>query len=163
LPVTDQEILDYYSFSNQKIKISFVQFLSEKFKDSVKLDETAMEKYFNEHKERYRVPEKIKIAYIVMDPDTFGGEAKITDLEVEGYYEDNLERYKQEGQVRVRHILFEIDQDAPEEKEKEVRERALSVLKKAREGEDFASLANTQKGRPAKKVETLAIFQGVKW
>jgi peptidyl-prolyl cis-trans isomerase D len=151
LPVTDQEVLDYYSFSNQKIKISFVQFLSENFKDSVKLDDTAMEKYFNERKEQYRVPEKIKIAYVVMDPDTFRGEAKITDLEIEGYYEENLERYKQEGQVRARHILFEIDQDAPEEKEKEVRERALSVLKKAHEGEDFASLASKYSEGPTRE------------
>ena len=62
LPLSEQEVLDRYTFSNQQVKISFIQFLPETFKDSVKMDQTLMEDYFKEHKEEYRIPEKIKIA-----------------------------------------------------------------------------------------------------
>ncbi|UCF57505.1 MAG: SurA N-terminal domain-containing protein, partial [Deltaproteobacteria bacterium] len=70
-PVTEQELSDHYTFSNQKVKISFVQFLPKNFEKSVKYDPKSMEEYFDEHKEKYRVPEKIKIAYITIDPDKF--------------------------------------------------------------------------------------------
>jgi peptidyl-prolyl cis-trans isomerase D len=159
LPVTDQEVLDHYTFSNRKVKISFVQFLPEKFKKSVKFDPTAMEKYFDEHKEEYRVPDKIKIAHITIDPSKFRDQVAVKDREVEDYYEENLEVFKQKRQVRARHILFKLAQDAPEQEEEKVKEKALSVLKRAREGDDFAALAKKHsEGPTAKKGGDLGYF-----
>ena len=62
--VTDHEVLDQYTHTNEKIKVSFVQFKPDKFKDSVKTDEDAMKAFFEKNKEDYRIPEKIKIAYL---------------------------------------------------------------------------------------------------
>lgn len=158
-PVTEQEVLDQYTFSNQKVKISFVQFLPKTFEKSVTVDPKSMEAYFEEHKEEYRVPEKIKITYITIDPDTFKGEVSITDQRVEDYYEDNKEMFSQEKEVRARHILFKLDQNAQEEEEKEVREKASMVLEKARKGEDFADLAKTySEGPTAQKGGDLGYF-----
>ena len=151
LPVTDQEILDYYTFSNEKVKISFVQFFPDDFKESVQLDQAAMEKYFNEHREDYRVPQKIKIAYILFDPDEFREKVTATDQQISDYYEDNIEMFKQEKQVNARHILFKVDQDAPDEEAGKIREKALLVLQKARQGEDFEGLAREYSEGPSGK------------
>ena len=151
LPVTDQETLDHYVFSNGKVKIGFVKFLPEQFKEAVQTDQTSLEKYFKDHLEEYRIPEKIKIAYILIDPDAFKGKVVIQDQEVNNYYEDYLESFKQKKQVRARHILFKLDRDASKEEEEKVREKASSVLEKARTGEDFIALAKEYSEGPTAK------------
>lgn len=151
LSVTNQEIVDQYTFSNEKVKISFVKFLPETFKGSVKGDQTSMMEYFNEHKEGYRIPDKIKIAYILFDPKKFEDQVTITDQHLNDYYEDNLEMFKQQHQVNARHILFKLDEDATKEEEEKVKEKALAVLEKARKGEDFATLATKHSEGPSAK------------
>lgn len=158
-PVTEQEVLDQYTFSNQKVKISFVQFLPENFEKSVALEPQSTKSYFEEHKEEYRVPEKIKIAYITIDPKAFKGDAGITDQQVEDYYEENREMFKQEKEVRARHILFKLAQNAPVEEEEKVKEKASRVLEKARAGGDFAKLAKKySEGPTAPKGGDLGYF-----
>ena len=158
-PVTEQEVLEQYTFSNQKVKISFVTFQPKDFEKSVVVEPQAMESYFEEHKEEYRVPEKIKIAYITMDPNAFKSEVNITDQEVEDYYEENTEAFKQEKQIRARHILFKLDPNAPEEEVEKVRKKAFVVLEKARAGKNFADLAKKySEGPSAQKGGDLGYF-----
>lgn len=153
LAVSDQEVLDQYRYHNQKIRISFVRFSPEQFKESVQIDEPAMEKYFQEKKEKYRIPEKVKLAYIVIDPEEFRNEdqARLTGEEVSDYYDENLELFQEEKQVSARHILFKLGQEAPPEEEKRVKEKARGVLERARKGEDFASLAREYSEGPTGK------------
>jgi peptidyl-prolyl cis-trans isomerase D len=151
LVVTDPELLDYYTFTHEQIKVSFVQFKPDMFKKSVQPDPTSMEAFFNEHKEDYRVPDKIKVAYLTVDPDRFKDQVKVSDLEVKDYYEYNLEMFREPEKVRARHILFKLAPDASEATEKKVREKAEKVLKEARKGKDFAALARKYSEGPSKK------------
>jgi peptidyl-prolyl cis-trans isomerase D len=139
--VTDQELLDDYTFDNEKVMISFVQFLPKDFESSVVYEPKALEDYFGEHKEEYRMPEKIQIAFITIDPNAFKEEVLVSDEDVKDYYEQNINAYREEKQVKARHILFRLEENATEEEEEKVRERALSVLEKAQGGDDFAELA----------------------
>jgi peptidyl-prolyl cis-trans isomerase D len=150
ITVTDQDVLDYYTYSNEKIKIGFVEFLPENYKGAVKVSDEAMEKYFQENQEMYRIPEKIKTAYVVFDPEGLRGSVKIQDRDVQDFYNENNAMFTEEREVKVSQILFKLDEDASEEQESKVREKALSVLKKAREGEDFASLARKHSEDPSK-------------
>ena len=148
--VTDQEILDHYTYTNEKIKISFVQFSPDQFKKSIKPDQKAMEEFFKERRDEYRVPEKIKLGYLMIDTKTFEGKVKVTDQEIKDHYELNRTGFFEPKQVRARHILFKLSQEANEEKEKRVREMAKLVLEKAREGKDFAALAKEYSEGPSK-------------
>ncbi len=141
LPVTDNEVLDQYNYNKQQIKIGYVHFQPEKLKESVTLDQSKLGPFFDDRKENYRVPEKIKLAYIVIDPETFKENAVPSEQQITEYYEDNQEMFKQEKEVKARHILFKLSKDTSEEEEKKIKEKALSVLKMAREGDDFDALA----------------------
>jgi peptidyl-prolyl cis-trans isomerase D len=141
LVVSDQEVLDQYTYYNQRVKIGFVRFPKMDYMDSVKIDQGLMIKYFEEHREGYRIPEKVKIAYIAFDPRDFRDQVKLDDQEIEYYYEDNQDQFTRERQINARHILFSVPSDASAEQEEKVKEKALSVLEKAREGQDFSELA----------------------
>ena len=150
MPVTDNEVLDQYTYAQEKVKIGYVQFQPDKFKKDVKMDPAGLGSFFEEHKEDYRVPEKIKVVYIVLDPETFKASVTPTDQQISEYYEDNIEKFRQEKEVKARHILFKLSKDASQEEEKKVKEKALSVLKMAREGKDFDTLAKEYSEGPTK-------------
>ena len=151
MPVTDNEVLDQYTYAQEKVKIGYVQFQPDKFKKDVKMDPAGLGSFFEEHKEDYRVPEKIKVVYIVLDPETFKASVTPTDQQISEYYEDNIEKFRQEKEVKARHILFKLSKDASQEEEKKVKEKALSVLKMAREGKDFATLAKKYSEGPTRE------------
>ena len=150
LNITDREILEYYTFANEKVKIAFVEFNPENFKDSVKIDEARLNAYFEKNKEQYRIPEKISVVYLEVDPKDFGGEIEITEKEIESYYEYNAKMYSQPKQVKAKHILFKVAQDDIKEVKNSAKERAGKVLEKARKGEDFAALAKEYSEGPSK-------------
>ena len=150
LNITDREILEYYTFANEKVKIAFVEFNPENLKKSVKIDEAQLNKYFEKNKEQYRVPEKVSVVYLEIDPKNFEGEVEITEKEVESYYEYNAKIYSQPKQVKARHILLKSDQDDSQEVKNSTQKRAGKVLEKARKGADFAALAKEYSEGPSK-------------
>lgn len=148
-PLTEQEVLDLYTFANQKVKIGFVQFDPELFKDGVEVEETALESYFEENKEQYRSPEKIRVAYVTFDPEAFKSDLNVAEEQVQYYYEDHINTFKEAKQVKARHILFTVAEDAGDEEAEKARAEALEVLKEARAGEDFAELAGKHSKCPS--------------
>jgi peptidyl-prolyl cis-trans isomerase D len=141
LALSDQEVKDMYIYANQKVKISFIRFSPDEFISSVNIDKSMVDKFFEEHKENYRVPPKVKLAYITVDPRSFTGQVTLAEDDIKNYYEDNTEAFKEAKQLKARHILFYLAGDASEDTEKAVKEKAASVLAKARAGEDFSTLA----------------------
>jgi peptidyl-prolyl cis-trans isomerase D len=150
LDVTEQGVLEYYTFVKEKIKIGFVEFKPEDFKKSVKFDQAALKEYFDSHKESYRVPKKIKVTYIEIAPKDFKGGINVSEKEIQSFYEYNNEAYSQPKQVKARHILFKLAEDALKEAEDKVKKAAEEVLAKARQGENFAELAGEYSQGPTK-------------
>lgn len=145
---TDQEVLDQYTYLNEKVNIRYVQFQRDSFKDDVKIDENAMVTYFEENKIQYRIPEKIKIATLVFDPADFEASVFLPEQQVVDYYDLNRDRYEEKKEVKARHILIKINPGATEEEVQAAKEKATSVLEEARSGKDFAELAKAYSEGP---------------
>ncbi len=150
LPVTDEEALEFYTFTNQQVKISFLTVSPDRFLDSIDFGPEELEAFFIENREEYRIPDQVRVAYIEVSPEPFLERAQVAEEEIRAYYEENLDRYEEKKQVKARHILFRLGQEASEEEEDKVLEKALEVLQKAREGEDFAELARTHSEGPTR-------------
>ena len=160
LPIIDTEIMDYYTYQKEKINIGFVSFNPRDFKGKIELNETEMEDYFTENKEKYRIPAKIKIAYLAIDPSDFADKVTISEREISDFYELNQERFEDPKQIKASHILFKLSPDAPKLEETKAKEKAIAILKRARDGEDFAALARKySQGPTASKGGNLGYFK----
>lgn len=159
-PVTEKESWNHFTFANEKVQIAYILFRPESFKKSVKVTEEELASFFKQHVENYRVPEKIKVSYLELDPKDFEDKVAIDDQRIREYYEYNIESFREKERVRARHILFRLKEGAEKSKEERVRKKAESVLKKAREGEDFAELARKySEGPTGPKGGDLGYFQ----
>ena len=65
----------------------------------------------------------------------------ITDNEARKYYNANSDEFNQEEQVRASHILISVDSGADQAEKDAAKKQIEDILKMARNGEDFASLA----------------------
>jgi peptidyl-prolyl cis-trans isomerase D len=148
-PITDMEIINYYSYQKEKVNIGFVSFNSRDFKGKTEVKQDEKKAYFEAHKEKYRIPEKIKIAYLVLSPSDFLDKVTIAEKEISDFYELNQESFKNPKQIKARHILLKVSPDASESEKTETKEKALSLLKRLQDGEDFAALAKKYSQDPA--------------
>jgi len=158
-PITDMEMMDYYSYQKEKVNIGFVSFNPRDFKGKMAVKQDEKEAYFESNKEKYRIPEKIKIAYLALDPSDFLDKVTIAEKEISDYYELNQESFKNPKQIKARHILLKLSPDASESEETKTKEKALSLLKRLKDGEDFAALAKKySQGPTASKGGDLGYF-----
>jgi peptidyl-prolyl cis-trans isomerase C len=73
----------------------------------------------------------------------------VTEEEMKKHYQDNEKTYMYPAQAKARHILIKAAPNAPEEEKKKAREKAEGLLKRVKDGEDFAKLAGEFSEDPA--------------
>jgi len=157
-PVTDQEVLEQYTFANEKVKISYVEFKPDQFKNKVKVEPAAMEKYFEDNKETYRILIKSRRPTSCLIRG-LQRQVKVSEDQLKEYYEDNPDTFKEKKQVKARHILFMLAENASKEDEEKIRQKATSVLQQARQEQTSQSLQRrTPKIRAGKKTAGSGVF-----
>lgn len=72
----------------------------------------------------------------------------VTETQCRDYYEENAERFQKRGRVRARQILLRCDSSVSPEQQSAKHELAAQLLRRARAGEDFASLAKAHSEGP---------------
>jgi peptidyl-prolyl cis-trans isomerase C len=74
----------------------------------------------------------------------------VTDEEVQAYYEEQKEQFQEPEQIQASHILIQVAQDASDEDKQAARKKIDDVLVLAKEGKDFAELAQEYSEGPSK-------------
>ena len=149
IKVSDSEAMEWYKWSNASVNMDFVLFEPEKYKD-IKVSADEIKIYFNDRKESYKTDPMIKARFLHFDPETYRSNINITGDDIQDYYEANLEEFGTDKTVEARHILIKIDREADPEAVEEGRNKAIDILKKAREGKDFGELARQYSACPSK-------------
>jgi peptidyl-prolyl cis-trans isomerase D len=147
--ISDQETMEWFNWANASVNIDFALFEPDHYKDvDPSLEETKT--YFESHKENYKTQEMVKVRYLHFSPDEYRSKVIISDEELLEYYNENQEVFKTPNTVEARHILLRVDENATPEAVKKTQERALGILKSAREGKDFAELAKQYSEGPTR-------------
>jgi peptidyl-prolyl cis-trans isomerase SurA len=84
----------------------------------------------------------------------------LREEDVRKNYQDTLARFTEPAEVKVQQIFFVVPQWAREEQVAAIRKEALSILERARRGEDFAELAGKySQGPEAREGGVLGFFK----
>ena len=147
--ISEQETMEWFNWANASVNIDFVLFEPDHYKDvNPPLEETKT--FFESHKENYKTEAMVKVRYLHFNPDEYGSKVTVSDEELREYYNENQDAFKTPNTVEARHILLRVDENATPEAAKTAQERALSILKLAQEGKDFAGLAKQYSEGPTR-------------
>ena len=137
ITVADTDVTAEFKRRNEKVKLAVVNFPADKFRDATVASDDEVAKYFEEHKESYRIPEKRKVRYVTIDQEALRQKATVTGQQIERYYNDNIQQYSTPEQVRASHILLKTEgkDDAA------VKKRAEDLLAQLKKGANFEELA----------------------
>jgi len=139
--VSDAEIAEEYKVQNEKVNLAFVRFAPGIYETRVKVDDAALESYFKEHIEDFRIPDKVALNFITFKPEAYAEQVTLDEAEIEKYYQRHLAQFDIPEQVKAAHVLIRVASDADEKTRADKKALAEKVLAEAKSGKDFADLA----------------------
>jgi peptidyl-prolyl cis-trans isomerase D len=150
LIVTADEMEAEHRRRNEKIKIDYVTFTADKFKDKVTVSPADVQTYFNANRAMYKSPEKRSFELLVASEEKIGATIDVSDAVLRQMYNSAGDRFRSGERVRVRHILLKTTEKSADDVKK-VEAKANDLLKKIKAGGDFAKLAAENSEDPGSK------------
>jgi len=138
--VTDKDVEDEYRKRNQKAKLDYVVIDPAKLESKVTASEQELKDYYEKNKAKYTIPEKRQAKYIYLETLKQRQMVTVSDDELRSYYGQHQTDYNLPARVSAQHILFKTQGKNPQEIEA-IKAKAVTVLERAKKGEDFAALA----------------------
>ncbi len=140
VPITDKEVEDEYKRRNEKAKLDYFVIDAAKLEDKVIVTDQDQRDYYEKNKAKYNVPEKRQAKYVWLDTQKLRSQITVSDDELRKYFEDHRSEYELPERVSAQHILLKTQDKSPEDIEV-IRQKARTVLERAKSGADFAGLA----------------------
>ncbi len=147
---TENEAKDWYSFENEKIKISYIKLPISQCEKEISLTEEEIKEYYEKNKEKYRTPLKLALSYYLLKYDDLKKEIKISNEELKSYYEAHKKEYTVPEKRKIRHILITPKKGEDEET---FFKRAQEIRQKIKGPENFAEVARKFSDDPHTKKE----------
>jgi peptidyl-prolyl cis-trans isomerase D len=134
LDVTDSELREDFSKTNQQTQVVYAFLKKDDFKKRVKPTDADLRAYFDAHKADYQIKEKRKVQYLLVPFAQMLSSINVTDQELM----DEWSKSPHEETVQAAHILLKVDDPS---KDAEVKAKTEGILKQLKSGGDFADLA----------------------
>ncbi len=138
--VTRSELERFYALQNEERKLHYLT-LPEALVGEVELPEEELIAYYQEHLDRFVVPEQVQIEYIRLSPELLAERVEISEEPLREAYRAQIDRFTEPEKRRVRHILIAVPKSADEEVRKRARQKAEALLERLKAGEPFSDLA----------------------
>lgn len=137
IAVAEEEVWENYKKENESARLEYVLVEKEKIEMKDELPAKEIQQFFEENREKYKIPEKRQGEYIFFKTEDFKPEVKLDESDIEKYYKSNLTQFEEPEKIKVSRIYLPF-----EDKEKElIMAKAESILEKINKGEDFSELA----------------------
>jgi peptidyl-prolyl cis-trans isomerase D len=149
LTVSDAEAMEWYKWQNVSVDLEFVLFNPVNYKN-IEANDKEIETYYEKNKSSYKKEARVKARYVFFDPAPHQSAIAVKDDELQDYYDTHKEEFYTPKTVQARHILIKAGQKADAEAVEKAKTKALDILKKAREDNDFAELAKQYSEGPTK-------------
>ncbi|NOR50136.1 MAG: hypothetical protein GQ530_03770 [Desulfuromonadales bacterium] len=151
--VTDSDVEDEFRKNNEKVNLSFVSLTPSSFEKKVKISDKALEAYFKEQQEVFRVAEMVAIRYLQFEPQRYIEDVTFEENDLEKFYRRHLDQFEILEKVKASHILIKVDEGTDEQTREKKRAFAEKLLEEAKAGKDFAELARINSDDKASAVK----------
>lgn len=135
---TDREVDAMLALQNQTRDIDYVLFPAGLHINSVEVSDEEIETYYNDNTNQFLRPEQVSLSYVEVNAEEFAVSDELDEQQLRFSYEDQKGRFINPERRLASHILLTVEDDADDA---EVAEQAAALAQRAREGEDFAALA----------------------
>ncbi|GJL77718.1 MAG: peptidylprolyl isomerase [Nitrospinaceae bacterium] len=157
--VSNSEVTEAFHSENEAVKLDYLAFSEDQFKDTQPVNEEDLKKFFEKNKTQFEVPDQVRVEYVKVSPKNFENAIEPTEEDLQEYYETKLGDFRVKKKYKASHILFQlepsqVDEAASEEDRQKASEEAAKTeaeqaLKKIREGADFAKTAKDLSDDPS--------------
>ncbi len=113
--VSEKEAVWLTRISKQTRDLSYVILPADELKDSIEIDDGAIEEYYARTSEGLSEPEQVKIAYLELSVETLAEEIVASEEDLRIYYDDNKDKYDVEEQRKVNVIDIKLSPEAEDE------------------------------------------------
>ncbi len=127
----------------QQREVSYLVIPAARFKDTVQVDDQAVQDYYAGQRERYTTQEQVSIEYVELAGAEIAAGIKPDEEALRKQYEEQKAQgaYDSPEQHRARHILIGVEANAGEAAQAAAKAKAADILQRLKRGADFARLA----------------------
>jgi len=147
--VTPVQARQIYDWVGEQVTIDYIQSSPSDFMKAAEVNEAEVQEFYTKNEAKFMVPEQVRLRYLSFTPADLATFQKVSDEEIKAYYDAHADSMKQKEEVKARHILVMSKDSDPESVQKEAKAKIGRVLKKAKAGEDFATLAKKYSEGPS--------------
>ena len=113
-PIDYDFAIELEKFNQQKRVADIVSITTKNLPIYEKITDQEIEKFYNDNKQSYTVPELRKVSYVKISTADFNNKFEITDSEIKNEYENNKEKYSSPELRDIYHVVFEKKEQAEE-------------------------------------------------
>lgn len=153
ITVSDADIEAEFRNNNEKVNLNFVSLAPAAFEKAVKVSVEALQSYFKENQEVFRIPEKVSLRYLQFEPQRYLEQVTFEESELEKFYRRHIDRYEILEKIKASHILIKVDAGAEDKAKEKKRAFAEKILAEIKAGKDFAEAARENSDDTASAVK----------
>ncbi len=146
--ITAAEMDEGLRLQYQKRRIGFMVLRAANFKDDAPIPEEEIERYYNDHQERFAIPEQVRVAYLELSASDLLDQVSVDEKVLRKLYEERRTDFMVDEERRASHILIAVDEGADEKARAAALKKAEEILARLRKGESFAKLAREYSDDP---------------
>lgn len=119
---------DTYKLTHQRREVTVAEIKTKDFVSQVKIDPAQVKAYYEQHKDKLRVPEQVKIEFLLLSASSLIPSIKVDDAEVKKFYDENAAKFQGNEQRRASHILIGFGVNATSEQKQQAKAKAEEIL-----------------------------------
>ena len=142
IPVTAAEVEERYKVDNGEIALDFVRLKTDDFVDGIEVANEEIKAFYDGNASLLREPLKVKARYLAYRVDRFAADIDVAEGDIQAYYDVYRDRrFRTREAVKFSQIFIPAPEGDPTEDKEAARRKLEDLLKRIRQGADFAELA----------------------
>ena len=128
--------------NEQQRVVAVAEITHQPFLQSVKVDESAVQSYYETKQKEFQTEEQVRVEYVIFPADALQAQVTVDEGEIRKYYEEHQPEFGTQEQRHAAHILIALTPQASDADKQAARTRAEQVLQQVKQSPGkFAELA----------------------